>query len=195
MASYRQIRSSMFVAPLQINKRTDASTISETGSTGSEGQTEEVQDQSDARQATSAIAPHEIAQDDTEMPDTSEATQPEVVFHNYLRAFYPFRPTGDLCPETVTLSLEQGDVVMIHSVHANGWADGTLLETGARGWLPTNYCEPYEQEQLLHLLKALTAFWETIRGGSNSSIEMFRNQDYMHGLIAGVRLVLVSENT
>src|SRR4029077_8524447 len=60
------------------------------------------------------------------------------VFHNYLRAFYPFHPSGAVSPSTVTLPLDQGDIILVHSVHINGWADGTLLETGDRGWLPTN---------------------------------------------------------
>ena len=39
------------------------------------------------------------------------------------------------------------------------------------------------------LLKSLTDFWDTIRTG-NSSLDIFGNQDYMHGLIAGVRVLL-----
>jgi hypothetical protein len=39
------------------------------------------------------------------------------------------------------------------------------------------------------LLKSLTDFWDTIRTG-NSSLDMFSNQDYMRGLIAGVRVLL-----
>ena len=39
------------------------------------------------------------------------------------------------------------------------------------------------------LLKSLTDFWDTIRTG-NSSLDIFGNQDYMRGLIAGVRVLL-----
>ena len=39
------------------------------------------------------------------------------------------------------------------------------------------------------LLKSLTDFWDTIRTG-NSSLDIFSNQDYMRGLIAGVRVLL-----
>ncbi|KAN0085168.1 Ras guanine nucleotide exchange factor domain containing protein [Elaphomyces granulatus] len=113
-----------------------------------------------------------------------------VVFHNYLRAFYPFHPSGTVSPSTVTLPLDQGDIILVHSVHINGWADGTLLETGERGWLPTNYCEAYDQIPMRPLLKALTDFWDIIRGGCGSSLQEFGNQDFMRGLIAGVRFLL-----
>ncbi|KAF7115202.1 hypothetical protein CNMCM5793_001629 [Aspergillus hiratsukae] len=115
---------------------------------------------------------------------------PRAVFHNYLRAFYPFHPPGDVSPATITLPLDQGDIILVHSVHTNGWADGTLLDTGARGWLPTNYCEAYDQLPMRPLLKALTDFWDIIRGGCGSSLHDFGNQDLVRGLIAGVRFLL-----
>jgi hypothetical protein len=117
---------------------------------------------------------------------------PRVVFHNYLRAFYPFHPAGNVSPSTVTLPLDQGDIILVHSVHTNGWADGTLLDSGHRGWLPTNYCEAYDQIAMRPLLKALTDFWDIIRGGCGSSLKDFGNQDLMRGPIAGVRFLLVS---
>ena len=113
------------------------------------------------------------------------------VFHNYLRAFYPFHPTTPVSSSTVTLPLNEGDIILVHSVHTNGWADGTLLSTGDRGWLPTNYCEGYDLAYMRPLLKALIDFWDIMRGYS-SNLEMFRNQDYMRGMIAGVRFLLVS---
>ncbi|KAJ5787293.1 hypothetical protein N7457_002283 [Penicillium paradoxum] len=119
---------------------------------------------------------------------------PRPVFHNYLRAFYPFHPAGNVSPSTVTLPLDQGDIVLVHSVHTNGWADGTLLDSGERGWLPTNYCEAYDQLAMRPLLKALTDFWDIIRGGCGSSLRDFGNQDLMRGPIAGVRFLLVSAN-
>ncbi|EQL27945.1 hypothetical protein BDFG_09252 [Blastomyces dermatitidis ATCC 26199] len=112
------------------------------------------------------------------------------IFHNYLRAFYPFQPNAGVSSSTVTLPLDQGDIILVHSIHTNGWADGTLLDSGARGWLPTNYCEAYDQVPMRPLLKSLTDFWDTIRGGSVSTLHQFTNQDYMRGLIAGVRFLL-----
>ncbi|KAK5257890.1 Ras guanine nucleotide exchange factor bud5, partial [Exophiala xenobiotica] len=40
------------------------------------------------------------------------------------------------------------------------------------------------------LLKALTEFWDIVRCGSDSNLNLFRNQDYMRGLVAGVRALL-----
>ncbi len=115
---------------------------------------------------------------------------PQAVFHNYLRAFYHFCPSPTISSQSVTLPLREGDVILVHSVHTNGWADGTLLASGARGWLPTNYCEAYDHEPIRSLLKALTMFWDLIRGGNNDSLVVFQNQDYMRGIIAGVRRLL-----
>ena len=111
-------------------------------------------------------------------------------FQTFLRAYYPFQPTAALSPLTVTLPLNAGDIVLVHSIHTNGWADGTLLQTGARGWLPTNYCEAYEYKPMRPLLKALTEFWDKIRSGSFMTLDIFCNQDYMRGLIAGIRWLL-----
>lgn len=118
------------------------------------------------------------------------------VFHNYLRAFYPFRPSSTVTSSTdessITVPISQGDVILVHSVHPNGWADGTLLASGARGWLPTNYCEPYDHPSIRNLLNALTNLWDLVREGENGHLYVFTKQDYVRGMIAGVRLFLVS---
>jgi hypothetical protein len=88
--------------------------------------------------------------------------------------------------------INQGDVILVHSVHPNGWADGTLLASGARGWLPTNYCEPYDHPTIRTLLKALTNLWDLVRDGENGDLMVFMRQDYVRTLIAGVRFFLVS---
>lgn len=143
-----------------------------------------------SRQMTPPLTPSTTTTQEHPIMERTET--PRAVFHNYLRAFYPFHPSGDLSPSTVTLPLDQGDIILVHSVHTNGWADGTLLDTGARGWLPTNYCEAYDQLPMRPLLKALTDFWDIIRGGCGSPLTDFRNQDLVRGLIAGVRFLLVS---
>ena len=83
-------------------------------------------------------------------------------------------------------------VILVHSVHPNGWADGTLLASGARGWLPTNYCEPYEHPTIRNLLNALTHLWDLVRDGENGDLFAFTKQDYVRGMIAGIRFFLVS---
>ena len=112
-------------------------------------------------------------------------------FQTYLRACYPYRPEYHQSLTTVTLPLNSGDIILVHSVHSNGWADGTLLVSGARGWLPTNYCEGYDSEAIRNLMKALTVFWDLIKGSSIGGLDPFRNTDYVRGLVAGVRCLLV----
>ena len=113
------------------------------------------------------------------------------VFHNFLRAFYPFHPSYVMTDSTVTLPLNEGDIILVHSIHTNGWADGTLLVSGARGWLPTNYCEAYDPEEMRNLLKALLNFWDLMRSTWGSDSEIFGNQEFMKGIIVGVRYLLV----
>jgi hypothetical protein len=123
-------------------------------------------------------------------------SEPEVTFHNYLRAFYPFHPSSTVSSTTdersITVPINQGDVILVHTIHPNGWADGTLLASGARGWLPTNYCEAYEPPSLCNLLNALTHLWDLVRSGEHHNLIVFTRQDYVRGMIAGVRSFLVS---
>jgi SH3 domain len=121
--------------------------------------------------------------------------QHEMTFHNYLRAFYPFHPTSTVSSSgdesSITVPINQGDVILVHSVHPNGWADGTLLTSGARGWLPTNYCEPFEPSEIRNLLNSLTNLWDMVRSTEHDSLLVFSRQDYVRGMIAGVRFFLV----
>jgi hypothetical protein len=118
------------------------------------------------------------------------------VFHNYLRAFYHFHPSSTVSSSTdessITVPITQGDVILVHSVHPNGWADGTLLASGARGWLPTNYCEAYDHPSIRNLLNSLTQLWDHVREGENGNVVVFTKQDYVRSMIAGVRFFLVS---
>jgi hypothetical protein len=120
----------------------------------------------------------------------------QAVFHHYLRAFYPYHPTSTVSSSTeessITVSIDRGDVILVHTVHPNGWADGTLLASGARGWLPTNYCEAYDHPTIHNLLNALTHLWDLVREGESGNLVAFTKQDYVRGLIAGVRYFLVS---
>ena len=124
-----------------------------------------------------------------------QQTPPQPVFHNYLRAFYHYEPTSTVCSSTdessITVAIKQGDIILVHSVHPNGWADGTLLASGARGWLPTNYCEPYDHPAVRNLLNALTHLWDLVRDGENGDLIAFMRQDYVRGMISGIRFFLV----
>lgn len=116
------------------------------------------------------------------------------LFHNYLRAFCAFdTPPLDENSEDAllsTASIRPGDLILVHSVHANGWADGTVLTSGERGWIPTNYCEPFEHPFMKNLLNAMTQFWDLLGANEDSNLSTFVRQDYIRGLIAGVRSLL-----
>lgn len=127
--------------------------------------------------------------------DLLDEVQTPPIFHNFLRAFYPFNPTYAMTDSSITLPLDEGDVVLVHSIHTNGWADGTLLASGARGWLPTNYCEAYEPDEMRNLLKGLLNFWDLLRSTSVNDSEIFGNQEFMKGIVAGVRFLLVSTHS
>jgi hypothetical protein len=122
--------------------------------------------------------------------------EPQAVFHNYQRAFYHFHPSSTVTSSgdesSITVPISRGDVILVHSVHPNGWADGTILSSGERGWLPTNYCEPYEHPTIHALLNALTNLWDLVREGENGELAPFTKQDYVRAMIAGVRCFLVS---
>ncbi|KAI9723491.1 MAG: hypothetical protein M1828_004221 [Chrysothrix sp. TS-e1954] len=126
--------------------------------------------------------------------ELSPAPSVPTTFQNYLRAFYPFHPdtsaTGEESQSSITIAINQGDIVLVHSVQPNGWADGTLLSTGARGWLPTNYCEAYDVEVMRHLCNSLTYVWEFIGERQDDDPIVFTRQDYVRGVIAGVRVLL-----
>ncbi|KLU87108.1 hypothetical protein MAPG_06113 [Magnaporthiopsis poae ATCC 64411] len=142
----------------------------------------------DSRSATSHMTPPATPNGSQE--DLLAAVSPPPVFHNFLRAFFQFQPTYTMSDSTVTLPLNEGDVVLVHSIHTNGWADGTLLVSGARGWLPTNYCEAYDPDEMRNLLKALLNFWDLLRSTAVNDSEIFGNQEFMKGIIAGVRYLL-----
>lgn len=177
MPNDEPMRASLQVAPLAIQKTQSGDHGSDTMSSVN------MYSQSDI---TPPVTPNGSQEDLNTPPNDPK------MFHNFLRAFYPFSPTYAMTDSTVTLPLNEGDVVLVHSIHTNGWADGTLLASGARGWLPTNYCEPYEPDEMRNLLKALLNFWDLLRSAGINDSEIFGNQEFMKGIIAGVRYLLVS---
>jgi hypothetical protein len=123
----------------------------------------------------------------------SPQTGQHELFHNYLRAFCQYGPTTrDDKDEALLMAatIRPGDLILVHSVHKNGWADGTVLTTGERGWLPTNYCENFDHPYLRNLLNAMTQFWDLLGAGEDANLSTFVRQDYIRGLIAGVRYLL-----
>jgi hypothetical protein len=182
-------RSSAYVAPLHIYKGRSRDSSNDSKYTSQESTYSN--SQADSSTYNSQMTPPSTPNGSEDALDQQmEAARP--VFHSFLRAFYPFHPAYAASDSTVTLPLNEGDVILVHSIHTNGWADGTVLVSGARGWLPTNYCEAYDPESMASLLKALLNFWDLLRSGISADTEIFGNQEFMRGIIAGVRLLLVS---
>lgn len=183
MLSKQTSRSSLLVAPLAIHKSTVSGSMDYAS-------TAEYSNTNIYNHSTSEMTPPTTPHGSQE--DLSDDASP-AVFHNFLRAFYPFHPSYAMSDSAVTLPLNEGDVVLVHSIHTNGWADGTLLVSGARGWLPTNYCYAYDPDEMRNLLKALLNFWDLLRSASVDDKEIFSNQEFMKGVIAGVRYLLVRQ--
>ena len=122
----------------------------------------------------------------------SNQNDSQSLFHNYLRAFCHFdQPLNDGEDSLLIIApIRPGDLILVHSIHKNGWADGTVLTTGARGWLPTNYCETFDHPYMRNLLNAMTQFWDLLGAGEDANLSTFVRQDYIRGLIAGVRYLL-----
>ncbi|KAH0127719.1 ras GEF, partial [Aureobasidium melanogenum] len=113
----------------------------------------------------------------------------------YLRASHDYQPeqtaiSGSSGGISITAPLREGDIVLIHLLHPNGWADGTILSTGTRGWIPTNYCQIYDPQPMRSLLHALTRIWDYLSLGANDETLSEDRQDYVQGLVAGVRRLL-----
>lgn len=175
------MRASLQVAPLTINKSRSENVAKDSEDAESLASTNPYSQS----QITPPATPNDSREELVPQP-----TPANPIFHNFLRAFYPFQPTYAMTDSTVTLPLNEGDVVLVHSIHTNGWADGTLLVSGARGWLPTNYCEAYDPEEMRNLLKALLNFWDLLRSTATNDRDIFGNQEFMKGIIAGVRYLL-----
>ncbi|KAK6495252.1 hypothetical protein TWF481_003278 [Arthrobotrys musiformis] len=107
----------------------------------------------------------------------------------FMRAFYHFRPFQNADTATVTIALSPGDMIMVHNIHENGWADGTALASGSRGWLPTNFCASYEVDEMQPLLKASIAVFEECRVASNASF-VTASQTVVADVVNGVRHLL-----
>lgn len=193
--SSEELRASAIVAPLHLGK--DVSRTKSTGTTSTH--TRKSSSRSSKTQRTISVKSKSnpsppltprMSRDGVPPLPNSEST-----FHNYMRAFYPFHPSSTVSSEadanSVTVPINMGDVILVHSVHPNGWADGTLLASGSRGWLPTNYCEAYDHETIRSLLNALTQLWDLVRSNQVDNLAAFTRQDYVRAIIAGVRIFLV----
>lgn len=63
---------------------------------------------------------------------------------NFVRALYSYNGT-----DSAALSFCQGDVIEVLSTQESGWWDGIILQTGTRGWFPSNYVEPITEAEAM----------------------------------------------
>ncbi|PWW78916.1 ras GEF [Tuber magnatum] len=185
--------SSIYIAPLRIEKTSKPKRSSSNASRKSRPRS-----QPHSRSQSVSTHSHTSSHQQITPPPTPNTSQdslaqspekePTSSFQPFLRAFYEFHPNFSADSSTVTLPLNLGDVILVHSVHTNGWADGTMLSSGARGWLPTNYCDEFDPEQIRSLLKACTMLFDQFRGGSAGGLRA--SQVAVTSVVAGVRHLL-----
>ncbi|KAI5840821.1 ras guanine nucleotide exchange factor domain-containing protein [Morchella snyderi] len=190
---------SVYVAPLRIQKpkrtSSNASRKSRPRSHHSRNQSQGTQSQSSHQQMTPPPTPstsqNSLATSETETKITSiRSSNSTPAFKPFVRAFFPFHPTFSADSSTVTLPLNAGDLILVHSIHTNGWADGTMLSSGARGWLPTNYCEEYDLDQIQLALKACMNLFDQFKTGNAGGPRL--SQSLVGDVVAGVRYLLES---
>ncbi|CAN6643886.1 hypothetical protein TRVA0_020S00980 [Trichomonascus vanleenenianus] len=118
----------------------------------------------------------------------------------FLRALHAFDPlslpANASAPEEdvteICLRFDEGDIALLHSVHASGWGDATLLTTGSRGWIPTNYFVAYSDPKVVPLLSAILNFVinpKPLELHGNSSGFTF-SQGAITEIVSGVRALL-----
>lgn len=119
----------------------------------------------------------------------------------YLRAIHDYAPpppstpgASDSASTSATIPLRVGDIVLVHLTHVNGWADGTVLNSGVRGWLPTNYCDNFDPELVRHVFHALTTLWKTCVGSEDEAPGQNAPGDQLQGFVYGVRYLLERTN-
>lgn len=133
------------------------------------------------------------------MDNSQKQSQPPPPLNRkYIRALHDHQPTqpsledsGRLTSKTITL--HKGDVVLVHLTNSNGWADGTVLNSGDRGWIPANYCEPYDHEFVRIFFHGLTELWTAAaRANDKISWRSAPREAEVQALVTGVRHMLVS---
>ncbi|GAA5880559.1 hypothetical protein JCM3774_002009 [Rhodotorula dairenensis] len=75
----------------------------------------------------------------TLVSDGAETTAP-----SFVRALYSYNGA-----DSAALSFRQGDVIEVLSTQESGWWDGVILQTGTRGWFPSNYVEPISEVEAM----------------------------------------------
>lgn len=125
--------------------------------------------------------------------DTNQPAEPQPGSRTYLRAIHFWDPSADpavnMDEDTISVVIFQGDLILVHSINENGWTDGTILASGERGWVPTNYCETYDHPLIRPLLSAMSQFWDFLEDDEETGIDLMR-QSNTRDLRRGARYLL-----
>ncbi|KAF4551825.1 RasGEF domain-containing protein 4 [Elsinoe fawcettii] len=125
---------------------------------------------------------------------TKRSRPPPPLNRKYIRALHdhePSQPSSECRrPASKTVTLRQGDVVLVHLTNSNGWADGTVLNSGDRGWIPANYCEPYDHEFVRIFFHGLTELWTAGARDNQTAAWRSTRREEVQVLVTGVRHVL-----
>lgn len=77
---------------------------------------------------------------------------------SFLRAIHSFDSHSLAATQSTSsdiLSFDDGDLVILHAIHSSGWGDASVLSSGKRGWIPTNYFTAYAEYSMIPLLSAV----------------------------------------
>lgn len=109
----------------------------------------------------------------------------------FLRAVHAFdaRSLETHDKDSVCLSFKQTDCILLHGMDVSGWGDATLLHTGERGWVPTNFFQPFQDPEANALLVAVQKFATNPKCHPTKSGHTF-SQNSVNSVIAGVRALL-----
>jgi hypothetical protein len=144
-----------------------------------------------------------VSSDDyEEAPQMSSGVSSISTDFPFLRAIHAFDSSslpklsataGENDPTTICLSFQESDIALLHSVHASGWGDATLLSTGQRGWIPTNYFAPYAETKVIPLLSAVLNFVTSPKSyplRDDDSPTFTFSQASITNIVSGVRSLL-----
>lgn len=96
----------------------------------------------------------------------------------------------------ICLSFQESEIVLLHTIHASGWGDATILSTGVRGWIPTNYFATYTDSKMASLLSAVLSFSLNPKSEQlPDSEEHTFAQSSISNIVAGVRSLLEASAT
>lgn len=131
----------------------------------------------------------------------SLATSQPIAGYPFLRALHGFDASSLVSdvsdpeedPANICLSFQESEVVLLHSIHPSGWGDATVLSTGTRGWIPTNYFTPYTDSKVTPLLSAVLSFAINPKShpvSTEKNGEFTFSQSAITNIVAGVRSLL-----